>query len=568
MATWPTRKQYVASIQRADQCFVPQDLRTARFQEDMLGMPLASSGQTAMVFKADVGGRDRAIRLFTSETHAGRARYRALADHLGSHHLPSVAEAEWLEDAILVDGQPYPVVVMEWVAGSAMGVGIEDRLHDAPRLAHLATVWRHQVGELRAARMAHGDLQHGNVLLDDSDRFRFIDLDGVWVPAIASHPPSEFGQPNYQHPDRTSGDVWGEHIDWFSALVIYVSLIALAADPSLWRFHHGDNLIFRDTDFRGDASIWHDLASSPNADVVSHGNLLAQCCNADPLEAIDLDTLLAQGTAPRGKANGSTTQTPVDPPQADAWWATGPSSVPGTSGAAADSSSKTGRASTSGPMPGGPSVPKQRKEAPKERVNSAWGTGPSGSSPQPPSASSSDVQVGGVAFTARQFEVLERFAAGQDIEEIAYFLKIKPKTVQSHIRKCAQRVRVPSTDDLRHWLVANGVGSQPTWPHSARSTSPPPPSRPPPSHTTPSNTTPSNTTPQQDVFGRTPSPPPPSSVPNPSAPEEFGASILGRVGAAFMIGLGIAALGAGGVVFAVFCIVLGLVIWFASGSSA
>jgi len=102
---------------------------------------------------------------------------------------------------------------------------------------------------LRSAGIAHGDLQHGNVLVVNGD-FRLIDYDGMFVPALKGKFSNEVGHRNYQHPQRTEFD-FGLAIDNFSAWVIYISLIALSIDSSLWnQLKAGDEcLLFRREDF-------------------------------------------------------------------------------------------------------------------------------------------------------------------------------------------------------------------------------------------------------------------------------------------------------------------------------
>ena len=91
-------------------------------------------------------------------------------------------------------------------------------------LTTLAGRWRELVALLQRSEFAHGDLQHGNVMVDQEGRLRLVDFDGVWIPQLSGQsPPSEFGHPNYQHPLHHHWDRW---LDTFSALVIYLSLIA------------------------------------------------------------------------------------------------------------------------------------------------------------------------------------------------------------------------------------------------------------------------------------------------------------------------------------------------------
>jgi hypothetical protein len=72
----------------------------------------------------------------------------------------------------------------------------------------------------------------------------------MYVPALWGECSHEVGHRNYQHPLRTESD-FGPYLDNFSAWVVYVSLIAVAADPGLWKqFGGGDeSLLFRRRDF-------------------------------------------------------------------------------------------------------------------------------------------------------------------------------------------------------------------------------------------------------------------------------------------------------------------------------
>src|SRR5204863_3447178 len=95
---------------------------------------------------------------------------------------------------------------------------------------------------LRKNNIAHGDLQHGNVLIARGD-FKLIDYDGMFVPALAGRASHEVGHRNYQHPGRTESD-FGIQLDNFSGWMIYLTLVALSIEPGLWsRFGQGDEHI-------------------------------------------------------------------------------------------------------------------------------------------------------------------------------------------------------------------------------------------------------------------------------------------------------------------------------------
>lgn len=344
---WPSMTDYSGAIQNAAQSFQLPALAGAEFETlAMMGLPAFASGQNAVVFSAKIGSSKTAVRCFTSPSHDGRRRYRALEQHLRDNPVGSMAGASWVDDAIEVNGALWPVVTMDWIEGSQLHDWVEDNVYNPAALSLLASSWMATCTSLRTAEVTHGDLQHGNVLVDASGNVRLIDFDGVWLREIDDSPPSEVGHPNYQHPDRSKTGAWGWSIDWFSALGVLVSLRALAADPSLWELHNGENLIFRESDFWGDAEIWNMLERSPDNDVVDLARLLAQGCGHPCDAPFDLPTIVRQGLTevkgppdlgPRannatGDAGTATTPGAPGPERADAsksgtedpptdWWA-------------------------------------------------------------------------------------------------------------------------------------------------------------------------------------------------------------------------------------------------------
>jgi len=244
---WPSATDYVASVQDPAAVVAPQ-LAGAEVTRGVLGMPVSASGQSTVVFHFDSAEGPLAARCFTRAADDGHVRYRALRAHLTSNPQPDLVAADWVEAGILVGDRSFPLVVMPWVQGCPLNEAVHRRLDQPAALRALADEWLAMLDRLSDAKVAHGDLQHGNVLVDDAGCFRLVDLDGVWVPTIAHLPAAERGHPNFQHPARDL-DTWGPELDTFAGLVIYLSLLALAADASLWRFHMGENLVLTAEDF-------------------------------------------------------------------------------------------------------------------------------------------------------------------------------------------------------------------------------------------------------------------------------------------------------------------------------
>jgi len=138
---------------------------------------------------------------------------------------------------------------MQWVEGERLDHYIERHLRSPSVLLVLAAQWIEMVKALQQASIAHGDLQHGNVLVVQGN-LKLIDYDGMFVPRLHGRVSHEVGHRNYQHPLRAASD-FGPHLDNFSVWVVYMSLIVLSVAPELWtRFRGGDEcLLFRRQDF-------------------------------------------------------------------------------------------------------------------------------------------------------------------------------------------------------------------------------------------------------------------------------------------------------------------------------
>jgi len=385
-AHWPTSSEYDAAIQRPKRAFSDEVLMTAKFDNGPFGLS-SVEGQTAVVFFADTNEGPIALRCFKRPLHRGRERYHALADFLSEHPLPPLARADWCDGGMTVNDKKWPVIKMERVTGGSLSSHVASLLGSGGAgLSDLSERWRVLMADLRRARIAHGDLQHDNVRVTPTARgieLRLIDLDAIWTEATAEFVPAEKGHRHFQHPERLRTDHWDEYIDAFSALVIYVSLRALAADPHLWSYHNDENLIFSEDDYLhpGRTAIWSRLAASRDLDVRRLTQMLDQFCQQTVRIATDLETILqsqALPTAPawRSADAGAPIQATwwdfpaAEPPSEDLptsvdWWLPAASTNVGKAEQAQESASVSSRS----PSNGRPATHHRRS---RPRVRLAW----------------------------------------------------------------------------------------------------------------------------------------------------------------------------------------------------
>jgi hypothetical protein len=165
-------------------------------------------------------------------------RYHEISKYLPQARLPFSVDFTYLPRGIRIGQACYPVLKMQWVEGFLLNEFVRNNLEKRELLDDLGQLWLRMAKRLRAAGIAHGDLQHGNVILIPGKKARslalkLIDYDGMYVPALANRKPGEVGHPAYQHPQRLDQAIYGPEVDRFAFLSIACALRALAASDCL-----------------------------------------------------------------------------------------------------------------------------------------------------------------------------------------------------------------------------------------------------------------------------------------------------------------------------------------------
>jgi len=299
MGAWPDLTEYHEAVQHPQNAFADPGLKAVTLELDRFGMPKPATGGNAVVYKAKQAGgflsfkKTWAIRCFLRPISDHAERYEAISRHLRKVRLPYDVDFQFLKQGIQIRSNWFPIVKMQWADGDLLHSHIEKHLRYPASLAELRAKWVTLVRDLEAAQVAHGDLQHGNILVRGGS-IQLVDYDGMWVPALKGRNATEIGHRAYQHPDR-SGQDYGQEIDRFSALVIYLSLAALERDATLWeRFHTGDNLIFVREDFHqlGRSAIWQQLRRIGSGQIDQLAAAVAAMVQQHPMKVRNLDSVL------------------------------------------------------------------------------------------------------------------------------------------------------------------------------------------------------------------------------------------------------------------------------------
>ena len=285
---WPSTHEYTKAIQTPGICFQGQPLQHADVAlHPHRRVPLIYSGNFACVYRVTQQGRDHAVRCFTSPVNGQEARYDRLSRMLRNVLPPAFVNFAYQPRGIMVQGAWYPTIQMDWVQGEPLNRFVQANRHSPEAIRHVAARWRGTMSSsLRGLGIAHNDLQHGNVMVEQGDNIRLVDYDSTYIPEFHGSASPELGHRHYQHPQRSTRD-YGDHIDNFPALVIYLSLLAIASDPTLWTFNNDDNLLFVQEDYRNPrtSTLFQHLHASPDPTVAQLTRRLEECC-AIPVDQV------------------------------------------------------------------------------------------------------------------------------------------------------------------------------------------------------------------------------------------------------------------------------------------
>ena len=227
-----TISEYSASIN------TPQLIKAVSLQG---GHPLKKNGRLikysggfCVVFPYETPQKKYAVRCWHINIDDIRHRTKFISETIQKFNLPYFVGFEYVNDGIQTAQGAQDIVVMDWVNAQPLKKYISEHLIDSKKIEELANSFKGMVMDLHTHNIAHGDLQHGNILVKDDGKIVLVDYDSMYVPALSGFPDNIKGLAGYQHPSRWKNPILSEKIDFFSELIIYTSLITLSKIPKLW----------------------------------------------------------------------------------------------------------------------------------------------------------------------------------------------------------------------------------------------------------------------------------------------------------------------------------------------
>jgi hypothetical protein len=260
----PKGDQYYEAIQMPQVSFADADLKHAHAETDNFGLPVPYSGGFTVTFKMKTASNNWAVRCMVREVAELERRYKAITDFFAQRTFNYFIGAGYLSNGIRINGVFYPIIKMKWVEGESLSFYLSKHYNNHAKVQGLIYDFVNMVKEMNALGIAHGDLQHGNIIVKNS-RLYLIDYDCMYLPALRGLTSNEIGHRNFQHPQRAASH-FNEKIDRFSSIVIYLSLQAIFHKPALWqKYHNGENLILTSNDIESlsDSPVIRELKAIP-----------------------------------------------------------------------------------------------------------------------------------------------------------------------------------------------------------------------------------------------------------------------------------------------------------------
>ena len=266
----PTIPSIRTSVENKDLLVLDNHAKNGIFERDARGRLIAYAGGFSIVFPyTTANGEKWAFRCWHSDIKNSKKRYETISDAIKKAKLSFLCEFQYIDKGINVEGNIYPTTRMRWIDGITIKDYIYQNRNSKDLLIALADNFLKMTRALHAQSLAHGDLQHGNILVDKNHQLYLVDYDSFYCPQLKGEADTVTGLADYQHPARISNKSVSEKLDYFSELIIYLSILAIAEAPSLvdkYKVADADRLLFSKEDFVDikNAPIYKDIYSLGN----------------------------------------------------------------------------------------------------------------------------------------------------------------------------------------------------------------------------------------------------------------------------------------------------------------
>lgn len=294
---YPSRTDIVTAMRNPQVSFKASELIGGTIIQKGSRVIQYSGGYTT-VFPFNTGNGEKvAVRCWIADIGDAKRRSQEISTYLSALNNPYFCNFNYLEDALLINGNIYPIVLMDWVEGKTLKDFINDNINYNPStISKVRDNFKNMVAYFHQQNIAHGDLQHGNILVNPDCSLTIIDYDSMYIKPLEGMSDAIKGLPGYQHPSRSANKLINPKLDYFSELIIYLSLLVFENNPSVWqKYYETEDFLFSRDDFANPnhSVLINSLLQSNNQTIVDLTNKLKEELTKNDIQQLEpLENLL------------------------------------------------------------------------------------------------------------------------------------------------------------------------------------------------------------------------------------------------------------------------------------
>jgi len=250
---FPSNADYTTIVKNLTAFISDNNIKSGKPQYTKTKRLISYAGGYSKVFPVQMLNRKIALRFWTANIEDSQKRYQEIEKYLKERNISYFVGFKYHHNSLNWKNNKYPFISMDWVEGKTLNRYLDDNISDSHKMEKLAEKFLEMVKTLHQNSIAHGDLQDGNILVIENSsniELKLIDYDSIFVPNLKNFTIEIIGVESYQHPKKDNIKKLNEKIDYFSELVIYLSLLVYSEDSSLWKKGQEQKLLFDAKDFR------------------------------------------------------------------------------------------------------------------------------------------------------------------------------------------------------------------------------------------------------------------------------------------------------------------------------
>jgi len=258
---YPLRNEYNTAVRNLDKFVLDNILKqgTPVKQTSNPNFLRSYNGGNAIVYEIQTNPKKYALKCWVADLGDLKNRYQEIDNYLQTVKLSYFVDFSYKEKGILVNGEKFPIIRMEWVDGISFERFVTNNITNPVYIRDFADQFLEMVKSLHQNNISHGDLQRGNIMMRENGKICLIDYDSLYVPRLSNERDITRGLPGYQHPKRINNKLAAKlspKSDYFSELIIYLSLLVISENPSYWQqIEQEERLLFSENDLKNpDAS--------------------------------------------------------------------------------------------------------------------------------------------------------------------------------------------------------------------------------------------------------------------------------------------------------------------------